>query len=275
MSMLFNDDDLTLYAADGLELPPGGAEQTVETDGARLWFASYGEGPAVILLHGGMGHSGNFGKQVDAIAAAGYRVVVVDSRGHGRSTRDSRPFSYALLASDLEAVMDAAGIDRASIVGWSDGADTGLLFAMKHPERVTGLFFFACNVDPSGTRDLEFTDLLGRCIGRHAADYERLSPVGDFDQLGDDLGEMQKTQPNLSQQQLATVKVPVLSVLGEHDEFIKRSHAQYLARSIPGARFELLEGVSHFAPIQRPQQFTDSVLRFLSTARASQGDGGE
>jgi pimeloyl-ACP methyl ester carboxylesterase len=270
-------DDLELidFALQGVALPPGGVEQTVDTNGATIWFSSYGDGPAVILLHGGMGHSGNFGKQVDAIVAAGNRVVVVDSRGHGRSTRNSRPFSYELMASDLETVMDAAGIEAASIVGWSDGADTGLLFAMKHPERVTGLYFFACNVDPSGTRELEFTDMLGRCIGRHAADYERLSPVGDFDQLGDDLGEMQKTQPNLSQQQLATVKVPVLSVLGEHDEFIKRSHAQYLARSIPGARFELLEGVSHFAPIQRPQQFTDSVLRFLSTARASQGDGRE
>lgn len=259
-----NDDDLTLFAADGVALPLGGVESFVENDGARIWFASYGAGPAVILLHGGMGHSGNFGKQVDAIVDAGYRVVVVDSRGHGRSTRDSRAFSYALLASDLRSIMDALAIEQASIVGWSDGACTGLLLAMSDPARVTGLYFFACNVDPSGTRELEFTDMLGRCIGRHAADYERLSPVGDFDQLGDDLAEMQRTQPNLSQQQLAAVRVPVVSVLGEHDEFIKRSHAEYLARSIPGARFELLPGVSHFAPIQRPQLFTDSVLRFLA-----------
>lgn len=259
-----NDDDLTLFAADGVALPLGGVESFVENDGARIWFASFGAGPAVILLHGGMGHSGNFGKQVDAIVDAGYRVVVVDSRGHGRSTRDSRAFSYALLASDLRSIMDALAIEQASIVGWSDGACTGLLLAMSDPARVTGLYFFACNVDPSGTRELEFTDMLGRCIGRHAADYERLSPVGDFDQLGDDLAEMQRTQPNLSQQQLAAVRVPVVSVLGEHDEFIKRSHAEYLARSIPGARFELLPGVSHFAPIQRPQLFTDSVLRFLA-----------
>ena len=261
--MLFNDDHLIDFAENGLDLPEGGTESTVETGGATIWFASYGEGPAVILLHGGMGHSGNFGKQVAAIASAGYRVVVVDSRGHGRSTRGVQPLSYELFASDLEAVMDAAGLASASIVGWSDGADTGLILALRKPERVKNLYFFACNVDPSGTKELEFTDLLGRCIGRHTADYELLSPVGDFDQLGDDLGEMQRTQPNLSQQQLASVTVPVVSVLGEHDEFIKRSHAEYLARSIPGARFELLEGVSHFAPIQRPQLFTDSVLRFL------------
>ena len=261
---MYNDEQLIRFSEEGLDLPEGGAESTVETDGATIWFASYGEGPAVILLHGGMGHSGNFGKQVAAIAAVGYRVVVVDSRGQGRSSRDSRAFTYQLFASDLEAVMDAAGIDSASIVGWSDGADTGLVLALEKPQKVERLYFFACNVDPSGTLELEFTDILGRCIGRHTADYERLSPVGDFDQLGDDLGEMQRTQPNLSQQQLAAVTVPVTVALGEHDEFIKRSHAEYLARSIPGAQFELLPVVSHFAPIQRPQLFTDSVLRFLA-----------
>ena len=260
-----DDDDLTLFARDGVELPAEGAERTVESDGASIWVASFGEGPAVILLHGGMGHSGNFGKQVAAIVAAGHRVVVVDSRGHGRSTRDGRPFSYELLASDLEAVMDALGIERASIVGWSDGADTGLVLALRAPAKVERLYFFACNVDPSGTKELEITPEIERCFSRHTADYARLSPVGQFDQLADDLGVMQGTQPDLSQQQLAAVKVPVTVVLGESDEFIKRSHAEYLARSIPGAHFELMPGVSHFAPIQRPAVFTDSVLRFLAT----------
>ena len=259
-----DDDELLLFAADGVDLPPGGVESTVENDGATLRYTTYGDGPPVILLHGGMGHGGNFGKQVDELTAAGYRVVVPDTRGHGGSTRDSRPFSYELLASDLKSVMDAEGIERASIVGWSDGACTGLLLAMSNPERVAGLYFFACNVDPSGTRELEFTPVLGRCIERHTADYELLSPVGEFDQLADDLQVMQSSQPNLSQQQLATITVPVVVALGEHDEFIKRSHAEYLALSIPGARFELLPGVSHFAPIQRPQLFTDSVLRFLA-----------
>lgn len=259
-----NDDDLIEFAELGLDLPAGGAEHRVEVDGARLWVASFGEGPAVILLHGGMGHSGNFGKQVDALTAAGHRVFVADTRGHGRSTRDDRPFSYTLLAADLEAIMDALGLPSASIVGWSDGACTGLLLAMRAPARVDRLYFFACNVDPSGTRELELTPVLERCIGRHTADYARMAPKPDFDRLADDLGVMQGTQPNLSQQQLAAVKVSVTVAIGEHDEFIKRSHAEYLARSIPGAQFELLPGVSHFAPIQRPQLFTDSVLAFLA-----------
>jgi pimeloyl-ACP methyl ester carboxylesterase len=74
---------------------------------------------------------------------------------------------------------------------------------------------------------------------------------------------MQKAQPNYSAADLASISVPVLSVLGEHDEFIKREHAEYIARSIPDARFELLPGVSHFAPLQRPAQFNATVLAFL------------
>ncbi|MGO8048367.1 alpha/beta fold hydrolase, partial [Rhizobium johnstonii] len=69
--------------------------------------ASYGAGPPVILLHGGLGHSGNWGHQFSALLRRGRRVVLIDSRGHGRSTRDARPYSYELMASDVLAVMDA------------------------------------------------------------------------------------------------------------------------------------------------------------------------
>ena len=87
------DDDLTRFAAAGAALPPTDECGTVEHDGARIWYAAYGAGPPVILLHGGLGHSGNWGYQVPALAASGYRTIVLDSRGHGRSTRDERPFS--------------------------------------------------------------------------------------------------------------------------------------------------------------------------------------
>src|SRR4051812_33496964 len=97
------DPGLIHFAAHGLALPPGGTEHRVEHDGASIWCASYGlpSGRPVILLHGGLGHSGNFANQVPAIAAAGYRAVVIDSRGHGRSTRDARAYSYELMAGDV------------------------------------------------------------------------------------------------------------------------------------------------------------------------------
>src|SRR5687767_1158241 len=163
------DDDLSRFEAEGAApLPVTDDQGYVEHDGARIWYAAYGSGLPVILLHGGLGHSGNWGYQVPALVKSGYRAVVIDSRGHGRSTRDARPFTYELMASDVLAVMDALQLEQAGLVGWSDGAVIALILASKAPTRVTGVFFFACNMDPSGAKELtELTPILRRCIGRH------------------------------------------------------------------------------------------------------------
>jgi pimeloyl-ACP methyl ester carboxylesterase len=264
--MLDTDDDLRDFAAHGLALPAGGVEGRVKHDGAEIWHAGFGTGKPVILLHGGLGHSGNWGKQVPALVAAGYRAVVIDSRGHGRSTRDDRPFTYTRMARDTRAVMDVLGLGRAALIGWSDGACTALELGRQVPPRVAGVFFFACNVDPSGTKALdESNPLLGRCFARHKQDYAALSPAPDrFDALLADLGAMQRSQPNLSAADLGAITVPVWSVIGAGDEFIKQEHAEHIARSIPGAHFREMPGVSHFAPLQRPASFNATLVEFLN-----------
>ena len=263
------DDDLSRFAAEGAApLPVTPDHGYVEHDGARIWYASYGSGPPVILLHGGLGHSGNWGYQVPALVSRGYRAVVLDSRGHGRSTRDARPFTYEQLARDVAAVMDTLQLAKVGLVGWSDGACTALLLAAHAPSRVAGVFFFACNMDPSGTKPMtEVTPILRRCISRHAQDYARLSATPDhFDAFAEAVGLMQRTQPNYAAQELAAISVRVAIVQSEHDEFITREHAEYLARSIPHAEFIELPGVSHFAPLQRPAHFNRAMLAFLGKA---------
>lgn len=243
----------------------------MEHDGARIWYASYGSGPPVLLLHGGLGHGGNWGYQVPTLVRSGYRVVLIDGRGHGRSTRDLRPFSYELMASDVLAVMDFLRLERAAVAGWSDGACVALILARTAPARIAGAFFFGCNMDPSGTKEIEFTPVLGRCISRHAQDYAFLSATPDqFEAFSEAVGLMQRTQPNYSADDLAQVRVPVAIVQSEHDEFIKRGHAEYLARSIPGAALTILPGVSHFAPLQRPEQFNRVLLAFLGSVLPSE-----
>ncbi|CAN5709674.1 alpha/beta hydrolase [soil metagenome] len=259
------DDDLSRFEAEGgAPLPATNDQGVVEHDGARIWYATYGAGQPVILLHGGLGHSGNWGYQVPALVMHGYRAVVIDSRGHGRSTRDARPFTYEQMASDVVAVMDTLHLEKASLVGWSDGACTALVLAAQAPPRVTGVLFFACNMDPSGTKEIEFTPILKRCFGRHVQDYKQLSATPDqFDEFSEAVGLMQKTQPNYSARDLAQISVPVAIVQSEYDEFIKREHAEYLAQSIPNAEFIDLPEVSHFAPLQRPEQFNNAMLGFL------------
>jgi pimeloyl-ACP methyl ester carboxylesterase len=264
----YADDDLVQFEQHGAQpLPADTGHGYVRNEEARIWYGVFGSGPGspVVMLHGGLGHSGNWGFQVPALLAAGYRTILIDTRGHGRSTRAARPFTYELLASDVLAVMDALHIERAPIVGWSDGACTALMVAMQAPERVTRVVFFGCSMDPSGTKNLrELPPIVQRCLRRHAADYARLSATPDrFDDFASAVQHMMATQPNCSPEMLARIHVPVKVVHSEHDEFIKLEHAEYLARSIPRASFVLLPDVSHFAPLQRPKLFNDALLAFL------------
>jgi pimeloyl-ACP methyl ester carboxylesterase len=95
-----------------------------------------------------------------------------------------------------------------------------------------------------------------------------------FKNFAEDVSLMGRTQPNYSAHDLAKISVPVVIVQGEHDEFIEREHAEYLARSIPNADFVVLNGVSHFAPLQRPRQFDAAVLEFVAKVLPKEGGNG-
>jgi pimeloyl-ACP methyl ester carboxylesterase len=261
-----HDDNLELFEAQGAA-PLAATDDCgyVEHDGVRIWYATYGSGAPVILLHGGLGHSGNWGYQVPMLVGLGYRAVLIDSRGHGRSTRDSRPYTYELMGSDVLAVMGALRLGKAAMVGWSDGACIALILARQVPARVASVFFFACNMDPSGTKTIEMSPILERCLKRHTKDYVDLSSTPDqFKAFAAAVGEMQRTEPNYSVRDLAEIRVPVAIVQSERDEFIKPEHADYLARSIPEAELIWLSDGTHFAPLQRPESFNGVLSRFLS-----------
>lgn len=272
--MEFRDDDLLKFESDGAApLPKSDSHGYVENKGARIWYSTYGSGPPIILLHGGLGHSGNWGYQVPELVRNNYRVILIDSRGHGRSTRDTQPYSYELMASDVLAVMNTLHLENAALVGWSDGACTALVLAAHFPARVAGVFFFACNMDPSGVKPFAATPALDRCFARHKKDYARLSTTPEaFDDFVKDVGLMQRTQPHYTADDLANIHVPVTIAHSEHDEFIKREHAKYLAQTIPNAEFVLLNGVSHFAPLQRPGQFNAAILAFAAKALPHKAD---
>jgi pimeloyl-ACP methyl ester carboxylesterase len=143
---------LTLHAARGeprwRTLPPTPApvpgEHTghAKVNGISLYYATIGHGSPVVLLHGGLANSAYWGNQIKALAPR-HTVIVVDSRGHGRSTRDARPYGYDLMADDVVALLDRLHTAKADVVGWSDGAIIGLDLAIRYPDRVGKVFAFA------------------------------------------------------------------------------------------------------------------------------------
>ena len=246
--------------------PPIAGEHTghAKVNGISLYYAVIGHGPPVVLLHGGLANSDYWGLQVKALAPH-HMVILMDSRGHGRSTRDVRPYGYDLMADDVVGLLDTLHVPKADVVGWSDGAILGLDLALRHPDRVGRIFAFAANTQTSGVQDnVEKNPTFARYIARAGGEYAHLSPTPkDYDAFVAQISKMWDTEPNWTDAQLKSIHSPVLVVDGDHDEAIKRAHTEYIAATIPGAGLLILPNVSHFAFLQDPVQFNEAILHFL------------
>ena len=199
-------------------------------------------------------------------------MIVIDSRGHGRSTLGSGPLGYERMAADVIAVMDRLRLRRAALVGWSDGGIVALILAMRRPERVTGVWALAANMDPSGAlpNDPARPRFVGY-VARAATEYRARSPTpAGWPAFRAAVSRMWRTEPRYTAADLARIRVPVTIAIGERDEVIGRAHSAYLARTIPGARLVVLPRVSHFAILQDPALVSAAILRFLD-ARAAIG----
>jgi pimeloyl-ACP methyl ester carboxylesterase len=252
---------LTLPPTPSLPAPVKSGYATL--NGIKIWYAEFGRGTSVILLHGGLANSNYWGKLVPALSPH-YRVIIMDSRGHGRSSRDARPYGYDLMASDVLALMDFLKIDKAALVGWSDGAIIGLDIAIHHPERLSKLFAFAANSDPNGVKDVNQSSVFTAFIARAKTEYEELSPTPtEYDAFLAQITKMWETQPHWAADDLARIQVPTWIVDADHDEAIERDNTLFMADHIPGSGLLIEPQVSHFAFLQDPEQFNADVLHFL------------
>lgn len=247
-------------------LPDPDASGHVQRNGARIWYASFGarNAPAILLLHGGGGSSDHWGHLVRDLARD-HHVLVIDSRGQGRSTQDGKSISYQQMADDVLGVLDHLQVEKTAIAGWSDGANIGFYLALKNPGRFSTLIAFAGNATPAGYQPNANPSTMAAYIARTRDEYRKLSPhPARYGAVMAALSVMWKTQPALTRQELAAIKVRTLVLHAEHDEVIRRAHSEEIAAQIPGARLILLSGVSHFAIFQDPDAFTKTVREILS-----------
>ena len=245
-------------------LPKAEESGFAPVNGIKIWYATFGKGEPVILLHGGLANSNYWGHQVPVLAER-YRVIVMDSRGHGRSTRDERPYGYELMASDVIGLMDFLKIPKAAVVGWSDGAILGLEIALRHRARLSKLYAFAANSDPSGVKDVDKSPVFTAFIARAEKEYEALSATpGQYKPFLEQISRMWATQPHYTAADLNGITTPTWIVDADHDEAIKRENTEFMAAQIPGAGLLIQPEVSHFSFLQDPAQFTWSVMHFLA-----------
>ena len=236
-------------------------------DGISMYYAIYGKGSPILLIHGGLNDADVWSAEIPLLALH-HEVIVADTRGHGRSTRTNERLTYDLLTSDYLSLLDYLNVQRVAVVGWSDGGIIGLDLAIHHPERLTTLFAQAANADPRGLTTRPSAD---QCAGdrQDRSEYQRLSATpGQFQEFCSAVMEMWATEPHFTREQLASIKVPTAIVVGDHDDTVRTGHTQYLAETIPGAKLIILPSVSHAAALQDPLTYAQAVLRFVDDAQA-------
>ncbi|MEZ4658189.1 MAG: alpha/beta hydrolase [Caldilineaceae bacterium] len=244
----------------------GTAESGIaEINGIQIYYEIHGEGEPLILLHGGLGNSDYWSEQIPVFAQH-YRVIAMDSRGHGRSSFDETPIGYDLMMSDVLALMDYLGVEKADLLGWSDGGIIGLDLAINHPERMNRIVAYGANYIPEGVReDVGENATFSAYIEKAAADYQKLSPAPErWDEFLNNIGNMWATEPNFTPEQLGAITTPILVLDGENEEAIKTEHTIDMAGLIPGAELILIPETGHFAMWEKTEEFNQIVLDYLA-----------
>jgi pimeloyl-ACP methyl ester carboxylesterase len=256
-------------------------------NGISMYYAIYGHGTPLLLIHGGLSSSDVWAAAISLLAEK-HEVIVADSRGQGRSTQTKERLTYSLMANDYLALLDYLRVSRVAVVGWSDGAIIGIDLAIHHPERLTALFAQAANTNPDGLVELPrsdehvpslrlysfFKELKGHVVSVVENVKTRVS--GFLGQpstthssslaLQKEIHELWATEPHYSQNQLTSISVRSAIVIGDHDDVIRLDHTKYLARTIPGAQLIILHGVGHAAALQDPAGYAHAVLDFVDAA---------
>ena len=209
----------------------------------------------MILLHGNGEDVSYFVHQMESLSKH-FRVIAIDTRGHGQTPRGDAPFTIRQFADDLLEFMSEHGIDKAHILGFSDGGNTAMIFAMTHPERVGKLILDGANLDASGVKP--GTQIPIEIGYRIAKFFARKSPEArkNAEMLG-----LMVNDPNVKPEDLKRILAPTLVLAGTKD-MIKESHTRLIAQSIPGAELAILPG-DHFVANKNPDAFNKAVLSFL------------
>ena len=221
-----------------------------------LYYQEKGTGKSLILLHGNGGDSSYFKHQMEHFQSA-YRVIALDTRGHGKSPRGGAPFTIAQFSRDLYDFMQEHQIPNAIILGFSDGANIAMRFAMQHPDMVKALILNGGNLTPAGVkRTTQFPIEVGYKIAKRFAGK---SP--DARRNAEMLGLM-VNEPNIKFSELSSVTMPALVVCGSRD-MIRESHTKEIVEHLPNAKLAIVPG-DHFIANKNPAAFNRAVDAFLT-----------
>ena len=201
-----------------------------------------GEGQPLVFLHGN-GESGKLFKDMPALFGTGYKVVLPDTRGHGKSSY--APLGYDYFAEDLKGIIEHLGITGASVVGFSDGAITALKAMVKYPGLIGKAVLSGGNLSPEG---LKPSSLKLFKLGYRITHSEFLN--------------LMITEPRFEPDELKKIDIPVLILVGERD-LVTREDALLQHSLIPNSRLEILPGESHVGYVKDNRKLYSLIKDFI------------
>jgi pimeloyl-ACP methyl ester carboxylesterase len=241
----------------------------IDVNGVHTYYETEGQGDPLLLLHGGTAPIETWGAQRPALATK-YTVYLPERRGHGRTPDVAGPITYETMADDTIAFMDALGISNAHIVGWSDGANIGMIMAIRRPDLVRTLVSIGGNFHHNGLT-AEFRESMRAWTPESfapplAALHGRISPGGpeSFGVMLKKVVENALTGPTLRSADLAKIAAPTLVLTGDED-CSTLEHTIELFRSVPNAQLCIVPGASHTVPLERPAIVNEAILTFLAS----------
>ena len=240
------------------------SSDTVNSAGTTIHYTVYGQGEPILMLHGGLSNKLSWFSQLPELSSSGYRLILLDSRGHGLSGLGSATLDYRLMVADARAVLDRLKIKHTDVIGWSDGANSALLMASLYPERIGRIVAISGNYSPEGLTPEARQENNERTTGIKYWLYRWWTGAGEkFQELERRLKHLWSSGPILSAEDLEKISSPVLIIIGEHD-LISVNHATAMARLLPNSRLLIIKNGGHSTLITHAEDVNSQIRDFLA-----------
>jgi pimeloyl-ACP methyl ester carboxylesterase len=246
----------------------------VNVNDIKVYYEIYGEGEPLLLMHGGGGSIEDFVFQIPELSKH-FKIIAVDSRAQGRTTDSDKEITYALMASDMAALIDKLKLGSVNVLGWSDGGNNGLELAYAYPEKVKKLI--TCGADYNHENWMAKDDSVAMdsndpiilqtktFLKKYSSDAEKLSPNPEkLATIKKKIATLWDNYPNFTTEQLKTIKTPTLVIAGDRD-LVNIDQTIALFNSLPNSQLCIVPGASHLALIEQPDQMNNIILKFLKT----------
>jgi pimeloyl-ACP methyl ester carboxylesterase len=238
----------------------GGWANFFTHDGVRLYYEVYGTGEPLLLVHGNGSSIGELKAQINYFRKR-YRVIVMDSRDHGKSDDSLDDISYEKMTEDLAALLDHLQIGSAYVLGWSDGGIEALLLGIRHPAKVKKIAAMAANLNPSEQAIYPEVIALAKSMMDSVPAAERGTPAGKRELK---VTQMLLDQPHIEPNALEAIAAPTLVLASDHD-LIRAEHTVEIFHHIPNSQLCIFPNATHMIPYDDPVLFNTTVERFFRT----------